>query len=211
MTRQSVLINDIDDIIKIFLYSCHNFDITFGYSDDDVPFWYKKSNFVLLLNLPNQIRVFRPVYFHWEGVKERYIKYAKPMLQNKRQSVTYLCTKFQQILQNNAIDIQNMRYKRSSARQYHCHKNIIVFPTKDVLEDRIKSHESFPVIIKKSYPLLCWVLYKQNNMYGYYNIQFNDDIGIHKCNLWFSKLKINKYVNDKFDTIDEIYNKHDET
>ena len=48
-------------------------------------------------------------------------------------------------------------------------------------------------------------------MYGYYNIQFNDNIGIHRCNLWFSKLKINKYVTDKFETIDEIYNKHDAT
>ena len=48
-------------------------------------------------------------------------------------------------------------------------------------------------------------------MYGYYNIQFNDDIGIHRCNLWFSKLKINKYVTEKFETIDEIYNKTDET
>ena len=48
-------------------------------------------------------------------------------------------------------------------------------------------------------------------MYGYYNIQFNDDIGIHRCNLWFSKLKINKYVTDKFETLDEIYNKNDKT
>ena len=73
MTRQSVLINDIDDIIKIFLYSCHNFNITFGYSKDYVPFRYIKSNFVLLLNLLNQIKVFGPVYLHWEGVKERYM------------------------------------------------------------------------------------------------------------------------------------------
>ena len=110
MTRRYVSTNDIDDFIKIFLYSCHNFDTTFGYSDDDVPFWYKKSNFVSLLNLPKQTRVFGPVYLHWEGVKERYIQYAKPMLKNNRRSVTYLCTKFQQILQNNAIDLQNVRY-----------------------------------------------------------------------------------------------------
>ena len=125
--------------------------------------------------------------------------------------MTYLCTKFQQILQNNAIDIQTMHYKRSSATQYHCHKDIIVFPTKDIIDDRIKCHESLPIIIKMTHPLLCWVLYKQNDMYGYYNIQFNDDIGIHRCNLWFSKLKINKYVTEKFETIDEIYNKTDET
>ena len=62
MIRQCVLISDIDDIIEIFLYSCHNFDTTFGYSDGDVPFWYKKSNFVSLLNLPDQIRVYGPVH-----------------------------------------------------------------------------------------------------------------------------------------------------
>ena len=155
MTRQSVSINDIDDIIKIFLYSCHNFDTTFGYSDGDVPFWYKKSNFVSLLNLPKQIRIYGPVHLHWEGVKERYIQYVKLMLKNKRRSVTYLCTKFQPILQNNVIDIQHMRYERSSARQYHCHKDVIVFPTKDIINDRIKCQESLPVIIKKAPSLLC--------------------------------------------------------
>ena len=108
------------------------------------------------------------------------------MLKNKRQSMTYLCTKFQQILQNNAIDIQNVRYQRSSAKQYHCHKDIIVFPTKNVIDDRIKRHESLPVIIKMAHPLVCWVLYRQNDMYKCYDIQFDEDVGFHKCNLWFS-------------------------
>ena len=59
--------------------------------------------------------------------------------------------------------------------------------------------------------LLCWVLYKQNNMYGYYNIQFNNNVGVHKCNLWFSKLRINKFVTEKIETIDEIYIENNET
>ena len=52
MTRRYASINDINDFIKIFLFTCHNFDTTFGYNNDDVSFWYKKSNFVSLLNLP---------------------------------------------------------------------------------------------------------------------------------------------------------------
>ena len=159
------------------------FATSFGYGDDNVPFWYKKINFVSLLNLPNQIRLFGPVYLHWEGVKERYIQFVKPILKNKRRSVTYLCTKFQQILQNNAIDIQNMRYQHSSAKPYHRHKDIVIFASKTNVDDKIRNHESLPVIIKLSHPITCYVLYKQNDMYRRYNIQFDDDLGFHKCNL----------------------------
>ena len=206
MTRRCVSPNDIDDIIKIFLYSCNLFDTNFGYGDDNVPFWYKKSNFVSLLNLPNQIRLFGPVYLHWEGVKERYIQFVKPMLKNKRRRVTYLCTKFQQILQNNAIDIHNERYQRTFAKRYHRHKDIIIFASKQIVEDKIKCHESLPVIIKPSHPLKCYLLYKQNDMYRHYNIKFDDDAGFHKCNLWFSELKINEYDTEQYDNVDELYN-----
>ena len=206
MTRRSVLSNDIDDLIKIFLYSCNMFATSFGYGDDNVPFWYKKSNFVSLLNLPNQIKMFGPVYLHWEGVKERYIQFVKPTLKNKRRSVTYLCTKFQQILQNNAIDIQNMRYQRSSAKPYHRHKDIVIFASKTNVDNKIRNHESLPVVIKLSHLITCYVLYKQNDMYRRYNIQFDDDIGFHKCNLWFSGLKINEYDTDQYANVDELYN-----
>ena len=128
------------------------------------------------------------------------------MLKNKRRSVTYLCTKFQQILQNNAIDIQNMRYQHSSAKPYHRHKDIVIFASKTNVDDKIRNHESLPVIIKLSHPITCYVLYKQNDMYRRYNIQFDDDLGFHKCDLWFSRLKINEYDTDQYANVDELYN-----
>ena len=81
-----------------------------------------------------------------------------------------------------------------------------MFASKQIVEDKIKCHESLPVIIKLSHPITCYVLYKQNDMYRHYNIQFDDDMGFHKCNLWFSELKINEYDTDQYDNVDELYN-----
>ena len=84
MSRSNTSVQEISDIIKIFLSTCHNFDKTFGFSKDPAnPFWFKKSNFISLLNLPGQINKFGPLYLYWEGVKERYIQFVKPLLKNK--------------------------------------------------------------------------------------------------------------------------------
>ena len=66
MGRTSTSTTDLKEIIKIFLSTCHEFDLQFGYSDNNVPFWFKKSNFVSLLNLPHQIEKYGPLHLYWE-------------------------------------------------------------------------------------------------------------------------------------------------
>ena len=73
MSHSQVSTHKIRYLIEIFLGSCHKFDTIFGLNDTTTPFWFRKSNFVSLLNLPAQIEKFGPAYLYWEGVKERYI------------------------------------------------------------------------------------------------------------------------------------------
>ena len=39
MTRSSVDVTLIEELVKIFLWTCHMFDTTFGYSDINIPFF----------------------------------------------------------------------------------------------------------------------------------------------------------------------------
>ena len=97
MTHDYVCLDDTSDHIKKFLSVCHIFE-TYTYTQQDqVPVWYSKGNFISLMNLPDQIKQFGPVYLHWEGVRERFIQVAKPLMKNMRTSLTYLCIKLQEI------------------------------------------------------------------------------------------------------------------
>ena len=78
MTNNPILVETIDEYIKLFMGICHYFEGEIGYPTNNqgiktCPFWYNKGNFVSLLNLPKQISVFGPVRLHWEGVRESFI------------------------------------------------------------------------------------------------------------------------------------------
>ena len=64
---------------------------------------FEKSNFVSLLNLPQQVEEYGTIYLHWEGVRERFIQHVKPSLINMRSSVSYLVKKMKQIYQDNTL------------------------------------------------------------------------------------------------------------
>ena len=210
MSRSCVNPYEIEELIKIFLSTCHNFDVTFGYSHDNTPFWYKKSNFVSLLNIPTQIKLFGPVYLYWEGTKERYIQYVKPMLKNKRKTTSYLCTKFQQILQNNAVHLYNSQFQTSILKKSNRYKDVYVFSSEQSLKDNIENHENIPIIIKCSSPIMYLVLHKQNSMITYKTISFNDGDGYHKCGLWFAPIKIVDFRIPQYNSTDEILNDNDQ-
>ena len=65
LMSHSIVTNDnIDCLIKIFLGTSHKFDSTFGLNDKSDSLWYRKSNFVSLLNLKDQIKHYGPVYLY---------------------------------------------------------------------------------------------------------------------------------------------------
>jgi len=206
MSRQETSVQTIGDIIKIFLSSCHNFDMTFGYSKDSTnPFWYTKSNFISLLNLPHQINTYGPLYLYWEGVKERYIQYVKPILKNKRKSVSFLCTKLQQSLRQNALNILKEQHQNYEFKTYYRYSDIHIFASKTDLEEHIKNNDCITIMIKEDdnkieYVAIC----KCNDTMEYYSVLFDDNVGYHKYNLWFSPVKLHKLNIDEGELVRDI-------
>ena len=204
MTRESVDIKNIENLVKIFLSSCQSFDIAFGYSETNIPFWYKKSNFVSLLNLPQQIDSHGPVYLYWEGVKERYIQYVKPLLKNKRKSVTYLYTKFKQLLQNNALEIHKDCYERYTSKSYKRLQNIYVYTNVKQLQNKIMNDETVSIIMMKNDLNRCWAIVKSEDAIWSYPISFNDNNGFHRCNLWFAPIQLQTEQFRPYNIINDI-------
>ena len=85
--------NTLNDYIKLFLASCHCYESSVGLGNQTTPFWYCKSNFVSLLNRPQQVEEHGAIYLYWEGVQERFIQHVKLSRTNMRMSVSCLVKK----------------------------------------------------------------------------------------------------------------------
>ena len=90
--ERNAYIKDIDDHIKIFLSCCHRFAKSY-YDNAVAEFWFTKSNFISLLNLPEQIAKFGPLGYYWDGTFEVFIQGPKAVLQNARKNPASLMTK----------------------------------------------------------------------------------------------------------------------
>ena len=90
--ERNAYIKDIDDHIKIFLSCCHRFAKSY-YDNTVAEFWFTKSNFISLLNLPEQIAKFGPLGYYWDGTFERFIQGPKAVLRTARKNPASLMTK----------------------------------------------------------------------------------------------------------------------
>ena len=206
MSHSQVFDTPIETLIHIFLGSCNLFDSTFGLNDTTNPLWYRRSNFVSLLNLPNQIEKFGPVYLYWEGVKERYIQHIKPILKNKRKSVTYLITKLQHLMRQNALQLLQNRVQSNQNKNYKRYNDIFVYTNRGGLTHAIQNHEIITVVIicNTNNEYECVAITRMDDMYVCHRIIFNDDIGYHKFNLWFAPNKLGSPVSKPYTSLDEI-------
>ena len=84
----------IDRHIKVFLSCCHPF-CQLHYAVGKVPFWAATSNFPSLLNLPAQIKKYGPIWWHWEGTRERHIQTVKTVLVSMRKTTSYFVCKME--------------------------------------------------------------------------------------------------------------------
>ena len=195
---------EISDLIKIFLSTCNHFDHEFGYSEPNEPFWYRKSNFISLLNLPDQMREYGSLYSCWEGTKERYIQYIKPLLNNKRKTGSFLRKKLQTLLQQNSLDIMRFRFRQTITKHYKRYHDVFIYASKTMVNNKIQNGESLSIIIKNKHVPSFFLVYKENDTYELSRIIFNDEIGIHKNNLWFAPLSLCKTTSKSYKSLDEI-------
>lgn len=81
----------IDVYVKVFLSSAQRASRLVTGNDQ---WWTKKGNFVSLLNLSRQIKLFGPIRWYYEGVSERHIQLVKPYLvTNLRKTISYFLSK----------------------------------------------------------------------------------------------------------------------
>jgi len=206
MSRTNVESEYVSDLIKIFLSTCDNFDKEFGHSSNNIPFWYKKSNFVSLLNLPDQIKEYGSVYLYWEGVKERYIQYVKPILKNKRKTGSFLATKLQQLLQQNALDVYKSSFRQTSMKNYLRFNNVYIYSSQTDLIERMTLKEPLAVITRKEEVTECFAIYKLNYTFITVPIIFDDSMGFHNYNLWFAPVSIRDSMTRSFFSLEDIDN-----
>ena len=204
MSHSIIDVDHIDCLIKVFLGTCHMFDTTFGMSDELNPFWYRKSNFVSLLNLPSQINKYGPVYLYWEGVKERYIQHIKPFLKNKRRSVSFLKTRLQQLLQQNALELTKEQLHIYNVTQYSRYDDISVFVSSVSLQESIQQNEPINVVILNNEEKSIVAVIQKDDMFELQCLMFDDNTGFHKNNLWFAPVKIDKLLSTKYKSLQNI-------
>jgi len=188
MQHNSNNLDQIDDYIKLFLSVCHVYETKIGFDDNSYPFWYRKSNFVSLLNLPAQIEEYGPVYLHWEGVRERFIQHVKPSLTNMRTTASYLCTKIEKIHQDNTLEMLYENHTEMKSTTLSRFDNFETFDNCEEVQDRIKNNLSFSGVVVKLATTTYGVVIKEKKTYDFYEIIFKDDIGFHRCKLWYSQI-----------------------
>ena len=194
MTHDYVCLDDISDHIKMFLSVCHIFE-TYTYTQQDqVPVWYSKGNFISLMNLPDQIKQFGPVYLHWEGVRERFIQVAKPLMKNMRTSLTYLCIKLQEIHCKSVMRSVLYDANDSELKQYDRLSSLRSFSSYDKLNHDLNNFNCFLGFLHKI-DKLQYAIVKSKIGYNIHRILFDDGFGFHKNNQWFAPIATFEEVN----------------
>ena len=140
MATEVVDISEIDDSIKLFLSAIDMCEkLTFVESREANMFWSKRSNFLCLLNLPDQIKKFGRLRNYWEGSRERVIQTIKPFMKRNRDTSSFLQIQLEktqriQFLSSiqNSFDLSNQMN-----RKYDRYRNYIFYNSHQELNNSI--------------------------------------------------------------------------
>ena len=207
--------SNIDEYIKIFLGLCHFYEEDIGFEtnskgDKHHPFWYNKSNYVSLLNLPEQIKTYGPLRLHWEGVKEKFIQHVKPILKNKRTSASYLVCKLEKIYkQTNFNLITSTWTKESKKKIYQKYKDVKIYKSCQEVSASLKNHESISGLIVKEQPNKIFTIVKKEQQFLLYKLLLDWKNSFVRANLWYCPTQVKTkpmYIFESYDDLlDEIF------
>ena len=140
MAFEHLDISEIDDAIKLFLSAidlCEKF--TFVDASQGSMFWSKRSNFLCLLNLPDQIKNFGRLRNYWEGSRERIIQQIKPFMKRNRETSSFLQIQLEkaqkiQFLSSiqNSFDLSN-----KSSNKYERYQSYVIYSSLENLKNSI--------------------------------------------------------------------------
>ena len=197
----------IDDYVKLFLSVCHYYQKKVGFGENSYPFWYRKSNFVSLLNLSDQIKEYGPLYLHWEGVREKFIQHVKPTLTNMRTTASYLVTKLEKIHRDQTLEMfyDNTIIKRQ--QQYNRYDDFETFKNTKEITHRFENNLPITGITINLAKTTYGVIVQSKMTYEYHSIEFDDNNGFHRSNLWYTKIKLMNNSILSFTSKEEIVQK----
>ena len=195
MTKEQPEIYIIENHIKLFLSICHYYEKDIGFEGNKkegfvFPFWYKKSNFVSLLNLTKQIEQYGPVRLHWEGLKEKFIQKVKPFLVNKRTRVSYLVTKLEKIHRQNNFDSIAHSHIHDVRNYYERISEFQRFKSLNDLDECLKNFESFSGVVMKGTPNKMYIVHETNDEIHLHRVQISTCDRFLKSNLWYYSVSI---------------------
>ena len=204
MNDEDVDSDELMDYVKCFLSSCDLFENTAFMMDGTDPFWYKKSNFLSLLNLPMQIKKFGSIKNYWEGSRERSIQQIKPFLIKMRSSASFYRAKMKHMYISQTLKHLNEDELFTSVSDEFCegrdsiYNRYLSFKVYSDCLDFLNISESLKVLsvvlLKNQFGsidhFICQRI-KGKNKIQLHLITFDDTDGFNKMGLWYAPLSVN--------------------
>ena len=203
--------------IKSFLSSCDLFENAAFKLNGTDPFWYKKSNFLSLLNIPSQIEKFGSLRNYWEGSRERSIQQIKPFLIGMRSSSSFYKTKLRHMYISQTLKYLDDDEMVSTISDDMCEGSDLGYNR--YLSFKIYSDsEDFPTVAQslKSISVAILTFHSQReevfvcqrvkgkNKIKLFSITFDDSEGFNKMGMWYAPISVVPVKDDEEYTPQEI-------
>lgn len=158
------------------------------------------------MNLPDQIYKFGPLRLHWEGTREKFIQYIKPMLTNLRVNSSYLVTKLQQRSQNSFLELLMDKTTDKNQKKYTSNITSFGYQSVSVIQEKIKKNETLKGLLLKNQKVLFTLVCNTENL-GLCQINFSDENGVYRCGQFYSEINCDQIqVTKSCQSKQEIYN-----
>ena len=159
-----------------------------------------KSNFISLLNLPDQIAYFGPLGLYYDGTFERFIQGPKKVLQSARENPASLMTKMRLLQVFSFMEkIQSDLFPESdeTSRRY---MGVYVFPTEQDIHDRMSKGRCLSGFVQDNrvgHVYIPYAIGREN--FGVVIVKYDrSTIGTNPCGLNYSKFRVSESKNAQF-------------
>ena len=206
MTPHSVSRLEIEDYIKVFLTVLDLGErLTFTDSSNGM-FWFQRSNFLCLLNLPKQIERFGSVRKYWEGSRERYIQYIKPLMKSTRETASYLKIQLEKLNKSQLLD---SLYKEVNVEddmsRYSRFKPIVVYDNFEHLESIVRNGGPLSLLKESQFNTdVVYAVVKGNDSITLHEVMFNDRKGQYIDFFFYASIAINGNVHGLYRSMKDI-------
>ena len=214
MTKSDVSTDDVKVYIKIFLHLIGKFENNADLKKLPDFMWYRRGNFLSLLNLPDQIEKFGNVRHYLEGSHERFIQSVKPFLKRMRQTDSYLEIQmsniYAELLMNAGFTSLNDKRDHATER----YRNLKIYTSLEEIKRIVKENKPiFSVRLKMrsdiSHVMAVVISDDGTKRVSLHKIVCDDGVGWHLCRQWYVPIRIKSDDYIEFtDDIDQLIDDH---